>query len=203
MFAILLLALTVWIGRNLVGVVPVRFYKLEFWAVACIIGLLVTTWLLFLISLLVGYTWGLPIALLIGGLGSYGVYLHFLKKRTGSVVVEKSEKKQKSEATKTKELPALTKSVKLGMAGYLFVWGLLLFSLFFTRSFQDKLGAWYSGGNSWGDIALHSTLIYSFEQHERPPLNFPIYPQNKLTYPFLFDFYTAMLLQTGLNIQQP
>ncbi len=190
MLALIQLVITVWIGRNLLRVLPVSWYKIEFWAAAYIVGLLVTTWLLFVFSLIFGYTWGIPLALIVGGGGSY--YLQ--------AWVTNNSKKQLQLENIAAVTPLSSKHT-VWIFLYLSGWILLLWALFFTRSFQIKDAGWYSGGNTWGDIAIHSTLIYSFEQHDKPSLIFPIYPQNKLTYPFLFDFYTATLMKEGWSIQ--
>ncbi len=50
-----------------------------------------------------------------------------------------------------------------------------------------------SAGASWGDIALHTSLIASLSRDVFPSLQFSLLDGYKLTYPFLIDFFSAWL----------
>jgi len=67
---------------------------------------------------------------------------------------------------------------------------------------EPKADGWYSGGATWGDIALHTSFIQKFSTQPALDLTSPIYAQEETRYPFLFDFFTAQLLRHGFSIQQ-
>lgn len=73
--------------------------------------------------------------------------------------------------------------------------------LLFTHSAQVKNGAWYSAGSSWGDLPLHLTYIHYFARQEQISLVSPLYAQTNTTYPFLFDWYTSLLVRLGASAQ--
>lgn len=183
MYGLIILLVTLLVGKQLAAVLPGKWYKLEFWSIAYILGLLLTTWAIFLFSLFFGYAVGIPVALLTVGVGSY-----FLQKKLRSL--------------SHVEFAPLTKSLRVALVVYLIFWGALLWSLFSTRLFIEQPDGWYSGGTTWADLAMHSTLIYSFAEHTTVDLTSPLFSTQNTTYPFLFDFYTAMLLKTGLTIQE-
>ncbi len=62
-------------------------------------------------------------------------------------------------------------------------------------------GAWYVPGYSWGDTPLHMTLMSSVAYQDHVPLYFPIFYQSSLSYPFLVDFYSGVLLRLGVSWQ--
>lgn len=81
--------------------------------------------------------------------------------------------------------------------------------LFVTRMLAPGAEGLYSGGSSWGDLAIHSTLINSFvfgsNSHASiwnlQGLQFPVFPPAQLAYPFLMDFQASALISGGLSEQ--
>ena len=193
MLAIVVLLATFWTGWNLVKTLPAQWYKLEFLCLAYLAGLLGTSWLMFIASLVVGYSWGVPVGLVFAVGSSEAIYRFARRKLTQTATTaEKS-------TSRWLFLPSVKSRAVL--TAYTLSWALIFTVLFQHHSFSKQPDGWYSGGNTWADLALHSTLIYSFAESPHPVLQFPIYPQAALTYPFLFDFYTAMLLRGGFSIQ--
>nr|MBP7768749.1 hypothetical protein [Candidatus Woesebacteria bacterium] len=181
MLALVLLSSIYVTGFFLLKLLNVRWYKLEWVSIIYLFGLLSITWLLFLFSLCMPYSSAIPAACLTGMLGAY-----WLAKRYAQAPSD--------------PLP-LTNTTWWWLSSYIVFW-IILFSLLLpTRLLQEKQDGWYSGGSTWGDIALHTTLINSFAQHPALDLSLPVFPQKNLTYPFLFDFYTGLLVKTGLSIQ--
>jgi len=85
-------------------------------------------------------------------------------------------------------------------------WAVLLFILF---SFIAPKLLWSTPGglstgiiNNFGDIAWHTELISSFAEGQSTPPNNPIYFGQRLAYPFLADFASAILLVSGATITQ-
>lgn len=78
---------------------------------------------------------------------------------------------------------------------------LLFLNLLVTHSVQEKNGNWYTGGSTWGDIALHLSYINNFTRQTQLSLTSPIYAQAQTSYPFLFDWYTSILIRQGFTVQ--
>jgi hypothetical protein len=193
MLATVVLLATFWTGWNLVKSLPAQWYKLEFWCLAYVAGLLSTTWWMFVASLVVGYGWGVPIGLVLTVASSEAIFRFARRKLTHTATTAEKQTSRWLSLASVKSRAVLT--------AYTLSWALVFTVLFQHHSFSKQPDGWYSGGNTWADLALHSTLIYSFAESPQPVLQFPIYPQAALTYPFLFDFYTAMLLRGGFSIQ--
>ncbi|MAF80402.1 hypothetical protein CL628_00125 [bacterium] len=83
-------------------------------------------------------------------------------------------------------------------------WAILLFILF--SFIAPKLLATTTGGlstgiiNNYGDIAWHTELVTSFAAGQSTPPSNPIYFGQRLAYPFLTDFASAILLTGGATI---
>ncbi|OGJ16448.1 MAG: hypothetical protein A2632_03225 [Candidatus Pacebacteria bacterium RIFCSPHIGHO2_01_FULL_46_16] len=84
---------------------------------------------------------------------------------------------------------------------FVLAWGALFAGLLQTRMLEKKAAGWYSGGATWGDLALHTSFVSKFSTQPVLDLTSPIYAQQETRYPFLFDFYTAQLVRHGLSIQ--
>lgn len=91
-------------------------------------------------------------------------------------------------------------------------WPLLIILIFFGFLFSillsshmllEKEDGLYSGGSVWGDLALHLSLISSFEERGIVDSlkDFVIYPGETLRYPFLMDLITTGLMKIGLSLR--
>lgn len=72
----------------------------------------------------------------------------------------------------------------------------------FGESWRRYPEGWYAGqhGGVWSDLPIHSGLITSFlARGDVPPLN-PYYSGARLTYPFVADFFSAMLARLGWSL---
>jgi len=85
----------------------------------------------------------------------------------------------------------------------LFFFGWLFWNLFSSHMLQQKSDGLYSGGSTWGDLALHTTLSSSFYEKglSNTLNNYPIYSGEKTRYPFLMDYITALLMKSGLSLR--
>ncbi|MDA1079515.1 MAG: hypothetical protein O2840_02385 [bacterium] len=84
---------------------------------------------------------------------------------------------------------------------FVLAWGILFTGLLQSRMLEQKIDGWYSGGGTWGDLALHTSFISKFANQLELDLTSPIYAQEETRYPFLFDFYTAQFVRLGISIQ--
>ncbi len=88
-------------------------------------------------------------------------------------------------------------------------WNLILFILFWTAlllplfdSHMIKLtpaGDWQTGGNTYGDLALHISFISKFSEQNELSLQSPIFSAQQTTYPFMINFFAAMLVRAGAS----
>ncbi len=95
-----------------------------------------------------------------------------------------------------------TTSLHFSLAAVMILWGSLFSWLFYSHMFQPKVDGLYSGGSSWGDMALHATLINKFAVQSELDLTSPIYASHTTNYPFLFDFFTALIYRGGFTLSQ-
>lgn len=81
--------------------------------------------------------------------------------------------------------------------------GCLFWNLLSSHMLQQKSSGLYSGGSTWGDLALHATLSTNlYEKGLSATLNnYPIYSGEKTRYPFLMDYITTLLMKLGLSLQ--
>jgi hypothetical protein len=75
-----------------------------------------------------------------------------------------------------------------------------------THVLEEKDGATYSAGSTWGDLAIHLSFINSFVrgQNALPSANFPsdpTYSGARLSYPFLPDYNAAALIASGASLR--
>ena len=84
---------------------------------------------------------------------------------------------------------------------FLSITALVVVYLYFSHALSVQPNGWYVPGYTWGDIALHMSLISSVAYQPHVPLHFPVFYQAPLSYPFLFDFYSGILLRLGLSWQ--
>jgi hypothetical protein len=79
-----------------------------------------------------------------------------------------------------------------------FVGGLLW--AFFSRVMWETPGGIYTGGlDNYADLAYHIGFIESFYRGDNFPPTHPMYAGVRLTYPFLADFFAAVLMCAGLS----
>ena len=84
----------------------------------------------------------------------------------------------------------------------LLLFGLLFGKLLSSHMLYPKSDGLYSAGSTWGDLAWHLSLISSASQRGFSVLrDDPIFPGEKLSYPFVPDVLTAMLLRNGSSLR--
>jgi hypothetical protein len=84
--------------------------------------------------------------------------------------------------------------------------GLLLYVLFMNLYgvfLPDDSGSLYAFHTVWADYPWHTSLITSFRYHDSFsfPIDNPQFPGVKTHYPFIMDFYSAVLMHTGLSLR--
>lgn len=85
---------------------------------------------------------------------------------------------------------------------------ILIFSIFIfafflltLNLFVEKNNYYYFGTYAWADMPMHMSIINSFSQSDNFPPKYPIYSGFKMGYPFLIDFYSAILNYLGMSLK--
>jgi hypothetical protein len=173
MFAIVQILAAGWFGRGVIRRLDLPLTRLEERALIATVALVGAPWLAFLAAWGLGFTFGLPLAC--AALVSLGHWL-------GRAPSQQSRP----------ELPATSRLSWLALA--------IVFAMaFHGHMFHAEGGGLYTGGSSYGDLALHSTLANHFASAE---IGFasPLVANHPLTYPFLGDFLVACLMRGGWSI---
>lgn len=79
-------------------------------------------------------------------------------------------------------------------------WSAFLVKLFSQMMVTINGAIWAGGSNVWGDWAGHIGYIANWLYGSNWPPQNPWYAGIRLSYPFLFDFTSAVLVKTGLSI---
>jgi len=83
-----------------------------------------------------------------------------------------------------------------------FMAALLVFTILAQRLILWQNGALATGYiDAWGDLPLHISIIMSFFTNGQVALHSTILAGEPLTYPFLSDFMSAMLMRVGLPLE--
>ncbi len=80
---------------------------------------------------------------------------------------------------------------------------LFLFSFFIVSAsvLDVRKDGIYIGLNAWGDMALHLTIINSFSLADNFPPQYPVLSGHRMGYPCLFDFFSSILVKLGVNLR--
>ena len=77
----------------------------------------------------------------------------------------------------------------------------MLLAMVFSRAIFERPDGIYTGvTNNLGDLPLHLQVINSFTQGQNIPPQDPTYAGVRFAYPFLVDFFTAMLVRVGAGV---
>lgn len=173
MLALAILAAAALFGAGVVRRLGWSVTRVEALGLGAAAALTVAPWILLGAAAGLGFTAGLPVAAV--ALAAAGLALGRGRPRAAA--------------------PALP-------AASLLSWGALAAVLavaFHGHMLHAEAGGLYTGGASYGDLALHATLVNHFAEGS---LGFdsPLVAGAPLTYPFLGDFLVACLVRGGLSI---
>lgn len=80
--------------------------------------------------------------------------------------------------------------------------GFLFGNLLSSHMLFEENGNLYSGGSTWGDLAVHLTYISAFNHRGFSVLwKNPLFPGEKFSYHFLSDLISAALVKLGLGLR--
>ncbi len=80
--------------------------------------------------------------------------------------------------------------------------GTVTFYVFWNQVLApNQFGDWVTGGGGmWGDTAMHTSYTMSLVEQGLPPQN-PLFAGQPLVYPFLVNFFSAILVKLGSNLR--
>jgi len=82
---------------------------------------------------------------------------------------------------------------------FLAFWALLFIKIWSQMLVVESDGLYAGWRSIWGDWAAHLTYVNSFVYGDNFPPQNPILAGTRLSYPFLADFFSAILMKSGLN----
>lgn len=104
----------------------------------------------------------------------------------------------KIERSATRTVIGKTDALGLGV----FLVSFALFTLLMNRLILWREGGLFTGYiDAWGDLPFHLSLITSFVSNQELVLRSTILAGQPLTYPFLSDFFSAILMRFGLSLE--
>ncbi len=180
MVALLWLVSALVLGAGLVRWLRLRAYPFEVVALSVVLGLFLWSWLALLLSLMLPYSFSLPLASGIGLLAGAGLW-------------------QLSHRQQWRPLEGGRNSwITWGVFTALLTIGLTV--LFWTHSLLPEADGIYSAGSTWSDFGMHASLISHLAATDRLPFDLPIASGTRLTYPLLIDWLSAVFIKGGWGL---
>ena len=178
---LLLLASALALGAAAVRHLPLRFYAFEYVAMSVVVGLVSWTWLAFLVCLVLPLVPAMVVTSVLGA-GGAGALAWPLRGRPWAFAwfARRGD-------------PWLWLAATVGTAA-------VLVPLYWRVSLTDSSDGIYSAGSSWADYGLHSAIVTHIAESDSMPGDLPVASGEKLTYPFLIDLLSALLLRSGASL---
>ncbi|MEI6477545.1 MAG: hypothetical protein WCO52_00970 [bacterium] len=174
----IILILCLFLGAALVRRLPLSLHVPEYLAASAVVGLFIGTWILFLPSILIPYRFAFPLAGVVMALLAVWLW-------------------QGGSFTKWTALPArawVWIPIGAGLSAFLAY-------ILYTHLLMPTADGWNTVGNTWGDLALHLSLISRLAVTDKVDFRLPILIGQNLTYPFLIDFLSAVLYRSGMGLR--
>ncbi|MFQ5627593.1 MAG: hypothetical protein ACE5I1_02440 [bacterium] len=180
------LALGLLLTQRLKGV----FYVGERLAISLIVGLAIFIAITFVAALLITFHWLTLAAVLLLMLGAGALSIKYTYAKLSIVAPESWA-----------DMANASRTDRYGLV--VFASSLLIFAFLMNRVVLWQNGALATGYlDAWGDLPLHISLIMSFTGDANLNLGSTILAGRTLTYPFMSDFFSAMLMLFGLSLEQ-
>src|SRR3989337_3733634 len=192
-FVILFIIISIITGFLLTYFLSARYSLFERVAYGTVIGLGLHTWIVYLLSLL----WGLQFQSL------YISAILLIALCSVILIIKWDSFKENiiSEIQDIKNDFLLNKvSYYVHIAVFSF-FTTIFWRLFYRTIIWKKDGMYIGLPNNYGDLPLHLAYITSFVWGHHIPPHDPSYAGEKLVYPFLADFLSAIFLKLGLNFR--
>ena len=192
-FVILFIIISIITGFLLTYFLSARYSIFERVAYGTVIGLGLHTWIVYLFS----YLWGLS---------GKSIYLSAALLVTLSSVIlifkwSSFKEKITTEAIDIKTDFLLNKTSYFAHIAVFSFFTTIFWRLFYRTILWKKDGMYVGLTNNYGDLPLHLAYITSFVWGDNIPPQDPSFAGEKLVYPFLADFLSAVFLKLGLDFR--
>ena len=181
------------LGLSLTFLLSYPFHRAERGLVAFVMGHAVSIWIAFVFVIILGSLSLVGILSCIVIFALVSVVLLGVSKQAGTRGSDTL--RQNWSARLLRDKPAIA-----------FFSALLLYVLFmnwYGVFLPDAAGNWYAFHTVWADYPWHTSLITSMVYRDTFtfPLQNPQFPGMQTHYPFIFDFYSAILMKTGFTLR--
>ncbi|GAA0613387.1 hypothetical protein GCM10009547_14100 [Sporichthya brevicatena] len=181
MTALLLLASALALGAAAAWRLPLRFYAFEYVATSVVVGLVGWTWLAFLVALVLPIVPAIVVTTVVATAGAVALVWPRRPRAEGFA--------------------------RLTSRGDRLLWGAVtavtvvgLGRLFWTHSLISESDGIYSAGSSWADYGVHAAIASNVAESDSLTMDLPIASGERLTYPFLIDLLSGLLMRSGLSL---
>ncbi|MBA3743254.1 hypothetical protein [Sporichthya sp.] len=178
---LLLLASALALGTAAVRHLPLRFYAFEYVAMSVVVGLFGWTWLAFLAALVLPLVPAIVLTTVLASAGAAALAWPLRGRPWGFAWFARRGD------------PWLWLAATAGTVA-------VLAPLYWRVSLTNEGDGIYSGGSSWADYGVHSAIVTHIAESDSMPTDLPVASGEKLTYPFLIDLLSALLLRSGASL---
>lgn len=180
MWAVILQILAVAVGWQIVRQLPWTWRRGEALAASATIGFVVAAWAYFVFALIFGWSAALPV---VSGILAI------------AVIMSQWRLKRRAKLTSTPYIPTGGWRRWLVWASVTASTLVIIYLAFLSYQFPTAGGAWISNGNVWGDGPVHISFTNQFAHGESVDLLSPLYNKVPLSYPFMVDFWSGVLMR--------
>ncbi|MDI6886407.1 MAG: hypothetical protein QMD22_08730 [archaeon] len=181
------------LGLSISYLLDYHFQSIERAFFSFVVGHALSIWVVFLLSCLIGSLRVGNIIFCIGICTLVSVIFFRMAKKSGKWVV--TDLKQKVSTMWCEDKYTLSFLLFI----LLYVTGMNVYGVFRP----DDAGSLYAFHTVWADYPFHTSIITSFVYKDAFsfPLDNPQFLHAKMHYPFLMDFYSAVLMKSGLDLR--
>lgn len=178
---LLLLASALALGAAAVRHLPLRFYAFEYVAMSVMVGLVAWTWLAFLAALVLPVVAAIVVTSMVASAGAAALAWPLRGRPWAFAWFARRGDRW---------LWLVTTTVTVVVMG----------RLFWTHSLFSEDGGIYSAGSSWADYGLHAAIVSNVAESPSLSMDLPVASGERLTYPFLIDLFSGLLLRSGASL---
>ncbi len=189
LYSIFYLVLVYLLGILSTFLLPLQLRKWQKLAIGPALGIVIAAQLTLVISLIFGFQ---TVEIIIS-LAIYAVCLGFILKNNFSLIP----------LIRHISLITLKRLIRTDWPLFLILLtaGSVVFFIFWTKVlFPTEYGLATGGGGLYGDTALHSAYTTAIVEQGLPPQN-PLFAGKVLVYPFMVNFFAAILVKLGSNLR--
>ncbi len=191
MLALILVTAEILFGYALVSWAGIKAGTAERFLYSVVSGIMSGTWMLFILQIFLELN---AVSIVATSIILFAAAFRRagLSRLAGLVKVKKSNLSIiQKQAGKNKQLIA-----------FFFVVLVILSFLNYTHNLEPKPDGLYSGRNNWGDLAGHLNVVTPFVENANKNLEYPDYAGMRMSYRFMFEFFTASLIAGGLPVRE-